>query len=42
MTAIRCFLDYAKQYDRVWWARRDEIARYWLEHYKPGALGPVQ
>jgi peptidoglycan/xylan/chitin deacetylase (PgdA/CDA1 family) len=32
-TAIDRFIKYAKQHDRVWFARRDEIARFWLRQY---------
>jgi peptidoglycan/xylan/chitin deacetylase (PgdA/CDA1 family) len=34
-TAIDRFISFAKEHDRVWWARRDEIARFWLENYPP-------
>ena len=27
------FLQYCGQFPGVWFARRDEIARWWLEHY---------
>jgi allantoinase len=27
------FLDYALSHDRVWFARGDEIARHWIEHF---------
>ena len=33
--AVRRFLEYARGFPRVWFARRDEIARWWLEHYPP-------
>jgi allantoinase len=29
------FLRYVKQHPRVWLAGRDDIARWWLEHYPP-------
>ena len=32
--AVARFLKYANGFDGVWFARRDEIARWWLEHYK--------
>ncbi len=32
-TAIERFVAYAKQRGNVWFARRDEIARHWLERY---------
>jgi peptidoglycan/xylan/chitin deacetylase (PgdA/CDA1 family) len=31
--AIDRFLTYAKSHTDVWFARREDIARYWLEHY---------
>lgn len=34
-TAIDRFIAYAKEHDRVWIARRDEIARFWLDRYPP-------
>lgn len=34
--AVARFLEYANGFDGVWFARRDEIARWWLEHYKSG------
>ena len=36
--AVERFLDYTKGFPGVWFARRDEIARWWLEHYPPGTL----
>jgi peptidoglycan/xylan/chitin deacetylase (PgdA/CDA1 family) len=33
--AIDRFLNYVKGFPDVWFARRDEIARWWLEHYPP-------
>lgn len=36
--ALDRFLQYARSHPSVWFARRDEIARWWLEHYPPGAL----
>ena len=36
--AIERFLRYSKNFSNVWFARRDEIARWWLEHYPPGTL----
>ena len=35
--AVERFLQYARQMPGVWFARRDEIARWWLEHYPPGS-----
>jgi len=32
-SAIDRFITYAQQYDRVWFARRDEIARFWLQRH---------
>ena len=37
--AVERFLQYARQMPGVWFARRDEIARWWLEKYPPGTLG---
>ena len=34
--ALRNFLQYIKGHPKVWIARRDDIARWWLEHYPPG------
>ena len=31
--AVDRFLQYAREFPDVWFARRDEIARWWLEHY---------
>ncbi|SVE47243.1 uncharacterized protein METZ01_LOCUS500097, partial [marine metagenome] len=36
--AVEKFLSYTKDFPGVWFARRNEIARWWLEHYPPGAL----
>jgi peptidoglycan/xylan/chitin deacetylase (PgdA/CDA1 family) len=33
--ALERFLDHVKRHDGVWFAGRDEIARWWLEHYPP-------
>ena len=32
--AIREFLDYAKKFDGVWWATREEIADWYLQNHK--------
>ncbi len=32
--ALREFLDYAKGFDGVWWASREEIAKWYLEHHQ--------
>ncbi len=32
-TAIRDFIRYARAFPGVWFARREEIARWWLDHY---------
>ena len=37
--AVEQFLQYARQMPGVWFARRDEIARWWLEKYPAGTLG---
>jgi len=33
--AIRRFIDYAKSHDAVWFARRIDIARHWIETHPP-------
>jgi peptidoglycan/xylan/chitin deacetylase (PgdA/CDA1 family) len=33
--ALDRFIEYAKSHDKVWFARRDEIARHWWAHYPP-------
>ena len=33
--ALARFLDYIKGHDRVWVARRDDIARHWARHHFP-------
>ena len=40
--SLKRFIDYVKGRDKVWIARRDEIARHWREHhpYEPPALRP--
>ena len=40
--ALKRFIDYVKGHDRVWLARRIDIARHWREHhpYAPAALRP--
>ena len=35
--AVQRFLEYARGFPGVWFARRDEIARWWLEHYPPSS-----
>ena len=35
--ALEKFLQYATGHPNVWFARRVDIARWWLEHYPPGA-----
>ena len=32
--AIREFIEYAKQFDGVWWAKREEIAAWYLENHE--------
>ncbi len=31
--SLHRFLDYVKSHDRVWVCRRNDLARYWAEHY---------
>ena len=40
--SLKRFIDYVKGRDKVWIARRDEIAHHWREHhpYEPPALRP--
>jgi OHCU decarboxylase len=40
--ALQRFIDYVKGHDKVWLARRIDIARHWREHhpYQPQALRP--
>ena len=39
--AVARFLEYARSHDRVWFARRIDIARWWLTHYPvEGSLPP--
>ncbi len=33
IVALQKFITYAKSFPKVWFARRDEIARWWLENY---------
>ncbi len=33
MASLLRFLDYVMSHDRVWVARRIDIARFWREHY---------
>jgi peptidoglycan/xylan/chitin deacetylase (PgdA/CDA1 family) len=35
--ALERFLTYARSLDKVWFARRIDIARHWLEHHPPPA-----
>jgi OHCU decarboxylase len=34
------FLDYVASHDRVWVARRIDIARHWIHHHRPADLKP--
>ena len=36
--ALRRFLDYAKGHEGVWFARRIDIARHWIENHPPVEL----
>ena len=36
--ALREFLEYAKRFEGVWWATREEIAEWYLDNY----AGPVR
>ena len=37
IAALQRFLDYVQSHDKVWYARRIDIARHWHEHHKPEA-----
>ncbi|MGI9435371.1 MAG: allantoinase PuuE [Geminicoccaceae bacterium] len=37
MQALRRFIDYAKGQADVWFARRIDIARHWIEHHQAGS-----
>ncbi len=38
--ALRRFLEYVLSHERVWLARRVDIARHWLAHHAPASLRP--
>ncbi|NQU57301.1 MAG: allantoinase PuuE [Rhodospirillales bacterium] len=38
--AVARFLDYVASHDKVWMARRADIARHWLIHHAPADLTP--
>ncbi|MDR6431705.1 allantoinase PuuE [Brucella pseudogrignonensis] len=38
VAALERFLDYVQSHDRVWVAKRVDIARHWHEHHKPKAV----
>jgi putative urate catabolism protein len=37
--AVERFLRYAREFDGVWFCRRIDIARHWLEHHPPAVSG---
>lgn len=37
LAALKRFIDYAKSHDKVWFARRIEIAEHWQKHHPPPA-----
>lgn len=41
---LKRFVDYIKEFDKVWVAKRIDIARHWADHhpYQPPALAPSQ
>ncbi|PWL19187.1 polysaccharide deacetylase [Falsochrobactrum shanghaiense] len=41
MAALERFLDYVQSHDKVWVARRIDIARHWHEHHKPIAASVI-
>jgi peptidoglycan/xylan/chitin deacetylase (PgdA/CDA1 family) len=36
IAALERFLDHVQSHDKVWIARRVDIARHWVEHFPPG------
>ncbi len=38
--ALARFLDYVRGHERVWVARRIDIARHWIRHHRPAGLTP--
>ncbi|KAB0266951.1 allantoinase PuuE [Microvirga brassicacearum] len=38
--ALARFLDYVASHERVWVARRIDVARHWLAHHRPAGLKP--
>ena len=38
--ALGRFLDHVASHDRVWVARRIDVARHWVRHHRPAALRP--
>ena len=38
--ALARFLDYIAGHERVWVARRIDVARHWLRHHRPASLTP--
>lgn len=41
VAALERFLDYVQTHDKVWVAKRVDIARHWHEHHKPKAVDVV-
>jgi peptidoglycan/xylan/chitin deacetylase (PgdA/CDA1 family) len=39
--ALARFLDYVRSHERVWVARRVDIARHWIRHHRPADLTPA-
>lgn len=37
--ALREFIAHVRQFENVWWARREEVASWYLEHHGPRAEG---
>lgn len=37
--AVQRFMQYVRAFPDVWYARRIDIARWWLEHYPPASAG---
>jgi len=36
IAAVERFLDHVQSHDKVWIARRIDIARHWIAHFPPG------
>ena len=34
--ALRRFIEYVKNFDRVWFCRREQIAQHWVDNFPKG------